>query len=390
MAFDERLTVEAGLRAEKSSVFGNTNKFFVFPKTGVSFRFPDLLGQGSDFKLRAAYGETGNQPLFGQKFTTLSTTVIGGNVGTNVTGISGAPDIEPERVKEVEAGFDAASWNGRATFELSAYKKRTTNLLLNRAPAPSSGFSQVILNGGQLSHEGIEAALALQLVRQGDFTWLYRTTYAHDHSNVDNLPVPGFRPPTAGFGLAYGEFFLQPGRPVDQIIGQTSVDQNGDFVVGYLGHASPTYQMSFANDFTYRFATLSLLVEMQKGGVAQNQTLSLYDCNQLAPDQATPAGQARANACLNTGIATPFVQSTDFVRLREVRLGFALPHRYTHYFGSDDVQANISGRNLWLSTKYFGYDPESSNYGQQAITRNVDLGPYPPSRQFLFSLSVGF
>ncbi|HKW10468.1 MAG TPA: hypothetical protein VJO33_08810, partial [Gemmatimonadaceae bacterium] len=390
MAFDERLTIEAGLRAEKSSVFGNTNKFYVFPKTGASFRFPDLLGQGSDFKLRAAYGETGNQPLFGQKFTTLSTTVIGGNVGTNVTGISGAPDIEPERIKEFEGGFDAAPWNGRATLEVSAYKKRTTNLLLNRAPAPSTGFTQVILNGGQISHEGIEAALAMQLVRSGDFSWLWRTTYSHDHSNVDNLPVPGFRPPTAGFGLAYGEFFLQPGRPVDQIIGQTAIDQDGNFVIGYMGHASPTYQLSFGNDLTYRFATFSVLVEMQHGGVAQNQTLSLYDCNQLAPDGGTPAGEARANACLNTGLATPFVQSTDFIRLREVRLGLAVPKRYAHFFGSDDVQAIFSGRNLWLHTNYFGYDPESSNYGQQAITRNVDLGPYPPSRQFLFSLAVGF
>jgi TonB-linked SusC/RagA family outer membrane protein len=390
IAFDERLTVEAGLRAERSSVFGNTSKFFVFPKTGASFRFPDLLGAGSDFKVRAAYGETGNQPLFGQKFTTLSTTVIGGNVGTNVTGISGAPDVEPERVKEFEGGFDAAPWNGRATLEVTGYKRRTTNLLLNRTPAPSSGFTQVILNGGQLSNEGIEAALALQLVRRGDFTWLYRTTYSHDHSNVDNLPVPGFRPPTAGFGLAYGEFFLQPGRPIDQIIGQTAIDQNGDFVIGYMGHASPTYQMSFGNDFTYRFATFSILVDMQKGGVAQNQTLSLYDCNQLAPDQATPAGQARADACLNTGLANPFVQSTDFVRLRELRVGLTVPRRYTHFFGSDDVQAIFSGRNLWLHTNYFGYDPESSNYGQQAITRNVDLGPYPPSRQFMFSLAVGF
>jgi TonB-linked SusC/RagA family outer membrane protein len=390
IAFDERLTVEAGLRAERSSVFGNTSKFYVFPKTGASFRFPDLLGTGSDFKVRAAYGETGNQPLFGQKFTTLSTTVIGGNVGTNVTGISGAPDIEPERVKEFEGGFDAAPWNGRATLEVTGYKRRTTNLLLNRTPAPSSGFTQVILNGGQLSNEGIEAALALQLVRRGDFTWLYRTTYSHDHSNVDNLPVPGFRPQTAGFGLAYGEFFLQPGRPIDQIIGQTSIDQNGDFVVGYMGHASPTYQMSFGNDFTYRFATFSILIDMQKGGVAQNQTLSLYDCNQLAPDQATPAGQARSDACLNTGLANPFVQSTDFVRLRELRIGLTVPRRYTHFFGSDDVQAIFSGRNLWLHTNYFGYDPESSNYGQQAITRNVDLGPYPPSRQFMFSLAVGF
>ena len=390
LAFDERLTVEAGLRAERSSVFGNTSKFYVFPKTGAAYRFPDLFGVGSDLKLRAAYGETGGQPQFSQKFTTLSTSVIGGSVGTNVTGISGAPNIEPERTKEFEGGFDAASWNGRATLEVTAYKRRTTNLLLNRTPAPSSGFTQVILNGGQLSNEGIEAALAVQVVRRGDFNWLYRTTYSHDHSNVDNLPVPGFRPPTAGFGLAFGEFFLQPGRPIDQIIGQTALNPDGSFVIGYMGHASPAYQLSFGNDFTYRFATLSVLVDMQKGGVAQNQTLSLYDCNLLAPDQDTPAGQARADACLNTGLANPFVQSTDFVRLRELRVGLIVPRRYTRYLGSDDVQAIFSGRNLWLHTKYFGYDPESSNYGQQAITRNVDLGPYPPSRQFMFSLAVGF
>jgi hypothetical protein len=293
-------------------------------------------------------------------------------------------------VKEFEGGFDAAPWGGRATLEVTGYKRRTTNLLLNRTPAPSSGFSQVILNGGQLSNEGIEAALALQLVRRGDFTWMSRTTYSHDHSNVDNLPVPGFRPSNAGFGLAFGEFFLQPGRPIDQIIGQTGVDANGDFIVGYMGHASPTYQMGFGNDFSYRFATVSILFDMQKGGVAQNQTLSLYDCNQLAPDEDTPAGAARADACLNTGLANPFVQSTDFVRLREVKLGLSVPKRFARYIGSDDVQAIFSGRNLWLHTNYFGYDPESSNYGQQAITRNVDLGPYPPSRQFLFSLSVGF
>jgi outer membrane receptor protein involved in Fe transport len=390
VALDERLSIEAGLRAERSSVFGDTKKYYVFPKTGASFRFPGLLGAGSDLKLRAAYGETGNQPLFSQKFTTLATSVVGGHVGTNVTGISGAPAIEPERVKELEGGFDAAPWNGRATLEVTAYRRRTTNLLLNRTPAPSSGFSQVILNGGQLSNDGIEAAVALQLVQATNYSWLSRTTYSHDHSNVDNLPVPGFRPPTAGFGLAFGEFFLQPGRPIDQIIGQTALNDDGSFVVGYMGHASPTYQMSFANDFTYKWASLSVLVDMQKGGVAQNQTLSLYDCNLLAPDSDTPAGQARADACLNTGLANPFVQSTDFVRLREVRVAVNVPRRWSRYLGSDDVQASFSGRNLLLHTNYFGYDPQSSNYGQQAITRNVDLGPYPPSRQFFFSIGVGF
>ena len=66
-------------------MFGNTSKFYVFPKTGAAYRFPDLFGVGSDLKLRAAYGETGGQPQFSQKFTTLSTSVIGGSVGTNVS-----------------------------------------------------------------------------------------------------------------------------------------------------------------------------------------------------------------------------------------------------------------------------------------------------------------
>ncbi|GAC1651836.1 MAG: TonB-dependent receptor [Gemmatimonadaceae bacterium] len=390
LALDERLSIEGGLRAERSSVFGNTNKYFIFPKTGASLRFPGLLGEASDVKLRAAYGETGNQPLFGQKFTTLGTTVIGGNVGTSTTGISGAPTIEPERVREWETGVDIAPWGGRATLELTGYWRRTTNLLLNRTPAPSTGFTQIILNGGQLSNRGLEAALALQLVKGIDGGWLSRVTYSHDHSNVDALPVPGFRPPTAGFGLAFGEFFLQQGRPIDQIIGQTALNPDRTYVIGYMGHASPTYRMSFANDLTYHRASISVLVDMQRGGVAQNQTLSLYDCNLLAPDQETLAGQARANACINTGLANPFVQSTDYVRLREVRLAVNLSPSWARYLGSTDVQASVAGRNLAIHTKYFGYDPESSNYGQQAVTRNVDLGPYPPSRSFFFSLTAGF
>src|SRR2546425_6404212 len=61
--------------------------------------------------------------------------------------------------------------------------------------------------------------------------------------------------------------------------------------------------MSFLNDVTYKRLTLSMLFDWQAGGVAQNQTLSLYDCNGLAPDQATPVGQGRYNACNTYGTA---------------------------------------------------------------------------------------
>ena len=60
-----------------------------------------------------------------------------------------------------------------------------------------------------------------------------------------------------------------------------------------------------------------------------------------------------------------------------------MSHRF---FGSELVSLNVSGRNLILITNYYGYDPEVSNYGQSAITRGIDLAPYPPSRTFYFSI----
>ena len=124
--------------------------------------------------------------------------------------------------------------------------------------------------------------------------------------------------------------------------------------------------------------------------MAQNQTLSLYDCNNLAPDGGTPAGQARNDACINTGDARPFVQSTSFLKLRSAVFSLDLPERFAGWFGAKSAALSVEGVNLITITDYFGYDPEVSNYGAQAITRNIDLGPYPPARQFFFSIRAGF
>jgi hypothetical protein len=218
---------------------------------------------------------------------------------------------------------------------------------------------------------------------------VFRTTFTSLRNTVLSLTLPGgatgFRPGNAGYGLSYGEFFVQVGRPITQIIGY---DDKGNVI--YLGQANPKFRWSFLNDITYHRAALSFLWDWQYGGVAQNQTLSLYDCNGLAPDQGTPAGQARYDACNVTGDARPFVQSTSFLKLREASLSLNLPDRLAAWFGARSAQVSVTGRNLVLITNYFGYDPEVSNYGSQAITRNIDLGPYPPSRQFFFSIKAGF
>ncbi len=400
-ALRDRLLLTVGVRAERSSANGDDGKYYFFPKFSGAYRFA-LFGEGSDFKIRGAYGETGNQPNFGQKFTTLEGgNTIGGQIGTQVGTVAGTSTIKPERIKEVEGGFDATFWKGRATLEFTAYHRRTTDLLLNRTPAVSTGFTQEILNGGQFRNSGFEVALGVSPVQKRDFTWLIRSTFNRVRTNVDTLPGGlSFRPEDAGYGLAFGEFLIQQGRPIQQIVGTVPTDTG--LVVEFLGQANPDLRVSLSNDFTFKNLFLSFLWDWQKGGVAENQTLSLYDCNALSPDWeaapiANPDGSVRSraqyghDACFNTQDARPFVQSTSYVKLREATIGVTLPRRWARALaGATDVRISVTGRNLLLFTDYFGYDPEVSNYGQQSIARNIDLGPYPPMRSFFFNISLGF
>jgi TonB-linked SusC/RagA family outer membrane protein len=420
LALQERLLLSVGLRAERSSANGDISKYYIFPKASASYRFPNLLGDGTELKIRGSYGETGNQPLFGQKFTTLSSTVINGAVGTVVTGVAGSPDIKPERVKEFEAGVDASAWNGRATIELTGYTRHTYDLLLQATPAPSTGYTTRILNGGVLWNEGIEIAAGVTPIQRKDLNWVFRTTFTSLKNRVQDLPVPdvctvasltdptvacAFRPNNAGFGLAFGEFFIQKDKPITQIIGTDTIPGScvrtgGSIASGgsiscstqprYLGQTNPKFRMSFSNDVTYKRVSVSMLWDWQAGGVAQNQTLSLYDCNGLAPDLLTPAGLGRYESCNDTQAAPAFVQSTTFLKLREASVSVELPEAWAGMFGARTARFSVTGRNLLLFTSYFGYDPEVSNYGQQAIVRNIDLGPYPPERSFFFSITAGF
>jgi len=402
--FGDRALLAVGVRAERSSANGDDGKYYFFPKFSGGYRFANLFGQGNDLKFRGAYGETGNQPLFGQKFTTLQGgNTVGGVIGTQVGPTAGSSIIKPERIKEFEGGFDASFWQGRATLEFTAYHRRTTDLLLNLTPATSTGFNQQLVNGGQFRNSGFEVALGVAPIQHNNFSWLIRSTFNRVRSNVDTLPggITSFRPANAGFGVAFGEFLVQTGQPIQQIVGSVP-DANGNLQTVFLGDANPNFRLSLSNDITIGKLFLSFLWDWQQGGVAQNQTLSLYDCNGLSPDfdgpvvtnpdgSTRPRGQYGFDACNNTGDARPFVQSTSFVKLREASIGITLPRRWARAFaGASDIRVSVTGRNLLLFTDYFGYDPEVSNYGQQAIVRNIDLGPYPPMRSFLFNISLGF
>ena len=398
---NDRLTISGGIRAERSSANGNINKYYTFPRASARYTFRDLIGSGSELKLRAGYGELGNPPNFGNKFTTLGTPLYGTQIGLANGGVAGDATIKPERVKEIEGGFDLNLWNGRATVEVTGYRRRTTDLLLSRTPAPSTGFNSQIFNGGIISNKGLEVLVGLTPVQKRNFSWVSQTTFTIHRSNVDSLPVPGFRPPGSGFG-GLGVLFLEQGHPLTRIYGPRyksglsaancavggKCTEQGD-----LGDTEPTFRMGFTNGFTYKSLNFSFTVDWQKGGTVTNLTQVLRDDGATAVDWGKPAWTKRfLDNFAFRGVMTDYIESATFIKLREVSVNYALSRKVAQALGigAKEIRLGVTGRDLLWSTKYSGLDPEVANFGAQAIRSNVDVTPYPPSRSVFFNIAVGF
>ena len=89
----------------------------------------------------------------------------------------------------------------------------------------------------------------------------------------------------------------------------------------------------------------------------------------------------------------PYIEDASFIKLREASVGYNLPSQILRSVFRGNVQSlrlTLSGRNLITITDYTGLDPEVSNFGNQAIARNIDVAPFPPSRSFWLSLDFGF
>ena len=178
-----------------------------------------------------------------------------------------------------------------------------------------------------------------------------------------------------------------------QIFGLVGVDGNGNPIAGKVGDANPDFQMSFSSDVDFYRFTLGMLWDYKQGGDIINLTEFLYDAGQNSKDFLDEGGGADRIARFGEGFTQPYVQSGTYVKLRELNLSYNLPDRITSaIFGRSIRHARLSltGRNLLRFTPYRGLDPEVSNFGRQAIVRNIDVAPFPPSRSFFFSIDLGF
>ncbi len=388
------LTLVGALRWEQSSVNSDADKFFLFPKAAASYAIPGLPSMFDLLKLRLAYGESGNQPLYGQRFTPLdSSQSISGNSGFVSRRRVATSDLEPERQREIEAGIDVSLWKSRLNLEFTFYQRNITDLVLDRTPAPSTGVSQEFLNGGELRNRGVEITLQATPVRASGFTWDTLITFAHNRSTIIDLPVDPFV--TAGFSIGLGAFRIEEGRSASQIVGNVGTDENGNPIIGQVGDGAPDFRMGFLNTFRYETedygaVTLSFLLDWQQGSEVVNLTQFIYDLNGLAPDNGDGSGDRRLDAFgdNNTGV---YVQDATFLKLRELSIFYDLPYSIVDMIPlARELQLGFTARNVFQITDYEGLDPEVSNFGNQAIGRNIDVAPFPPNRTFWFSVRASF
>jgi TonB-linked SusC/RagA family outer membrane protein len=204
----DQLFLTGALRLDGSSTFGGDNKRFLYPKASAAYDLSRLGGIDRllDFaKVRVAYGVAGVQPpvysnISGFRTATLQDgwitpngleTIYAGNDGVVRQLTQGDEDIEPERTREWEAGFDLAFLDNRAAFSLTYYDQRTTDAILQVDVPPSTGFAARWANGAEFDNNGWEATLDLVPVQTPNFGWDVGLQYARNNSCVRRLGVPG-------------------------------------------------------------------------------------------------------------------------------------------------------------------------------------------------------
>jgi len=413
---NDMIYLTAGVRSDRSSTIGNTDETFRFPKASASIRISELgfwnalAGLSDEFKLRVAFGRTGNLPTPTAKFTALNPNNISGRSGLLTGSRDGDPNILPEITQEIEFGIDANLLGGLASVELTVFNQSISDLLLFADVAPSSGFISEVINGGAMETKGIEASLNLNLIRSRNVEWLSRINYYATSSEITELDpdVDPFN--LGGFATFLGTYRIEEGWSPTSIVGsEMQLDAAGNpvLVAGVpqhvkLGDETPDFQMSFNNIFRLGRLRARFLLDWKKGGDVINLGKLLSDLGGTTADfDDTDSGfkdddgnvlpNAIGRLTVLGSETAPYIEDGSYLKLRELAVNYVVGQRLVDrlFMGSvSSMTVGISGRNLWMKTDFTSYDPEVSQFGNIAIGGSVDTYPFPSSKSIFLEVSL--
>lgn len=431
--YQDRFLVTLTGRIDGSSRFGADNKYSFFPSGSVAWRlseekFVRPIKFISDLKLRVSYGRTGNQEI--PQYRSLaalgnSNYPVGGviNSGLSPTRIAN-PNLKWESTDQFDVGVDAGLFSNRIQFTADYYYKKTIDLLLDVAIPTSSGFASALQNVGSTQNKGLEMALNTVNIDR-DFKWRTSANITFNRNKVLNLGGDFERPSgqASPSSQIQNSGILRVGEPVGIFYGYVSdglfqtpdeikasgqpaalpgdrryKDINGDGLLNandrtILGYAQPKFFYGFTNNFSYKNFDLSIFFQGVQGNSILNLNLS-SEINNSVLDAKNRWTTSNTNTDVprtptNGRVVDKLVEDGSFLRLRNVTFGYNLPKNISTAAHLRSVRLYVSAQNWITFTKYTGYDPEVSAFGQDNLSIGVDRGSYPVAKTFTFGLNIG-
>lgn len=445
--YAEKFLLQASVRRDESSIFRQNNRVAYFPTVSGAWvvsneDFMKNISFLNYLKLRAGWGMVGSDKIpFRAGYPSVDTARGNGTYYGGVPSIFyklGNPDLKWETSNNYDVALEFGFLNNRISGEVGYYKKISSDILLN---PPFTGYNgansgdQYWQNLGKIMNEGVEFSLNTVNYKKNGFQWNTSFNIAYNYNEV--LNIGGMLPDALGGGT--NETRIIPGYPVGTIftVRYYGVDPadglpifldkngnktktlnvaavNGDKVP--VANVYPYYTGGLTNTFKYKNIELSTLFTFQSGGhiwdnsgkrnmgyVTDWNIYSSYVGNywRKPGDQAkyprpTLAGYPGVEGNPWSNNSSVQVYSSDFVRLKEVSVGYNLPAKWVNKLKLSTAKVYLSGYNLLLFTKYPVGDPEIARDADSEFDEarnqsyNANFLTLPQGRVFNFGINITF
>lgn len=401
-------------------------------------------------KIRFGYGQTGNQAISPyNSFYDYEKIIDYANASGDRLLALGVSKLQNSGLKwestlSYNGGVDFSFFNSRLSGSVDVYYKKTKDLLIDREIAPSTGFNAITINQGSLSNKGVELSLSGDIIRTKDVTWSLSGNIAFNTPKIIELGLPereyGNETYRAYLGSSIGDHFggaanifiageapglfwgyrtdgviqesdkdlptsstfsMTPGNiKVVDVTGDGKIDENDKTI---LGNPNARFNYGFQTSVSYKGISLSAAFN----GVYGNEILNGNIRYEGMPSRQTSnlTNEAYQNAWrsespsnlypsvlseLKNVVYDRYIEDGSFLRCTDITLGYTLPRIWTNKIGFGNIDIFASGKNLFVLTKYSGYDPEVNTFAFDGLRPGIDLNSFPNPRQFVFGLNVSF
>lgn len=418
--YDYKYMATANFRADASSRFSESNRWGYFPSVSVGWKI-DREGFLSDadwlsnLKIRASWGQSGNQEIDDYAYLTL-VSQVDGIVKVNRFG---NPDLKWESSTQSNVGIDVGLLNNKIGFTVEYFQKNTSDILLPIGlPSVVGDVSPTILNAGEVSNKGFEFSANL---RNSENEFKYNlnanlSTLTNKveklHPNLPNITGDVTRTEAGNVLNAYYGYKMvgiyQNQSEIDSHLSGTPnsnvkpgdikfKDVNGDGVISpdkdreFIGSPIPDLSYGLALSGSFKGFDLSMLFQGVSGVDRYNDGKKIIDYDTRPFNYTTQIldawdGEGSSNTIPRVAFedngssktSSVFVEDASYFRLKNIELGYTLkPTR-----GIQNIRFYVSGQNIFTISDYSGLDPESTDL--------MDKGTYPQSKSILFGVNVKF